>query len=423
MQSLSSFLNQHFTPLPVEKSKEDNEIHTKNKIKSFAETTDHVHSSNIVRNAHEKKKSSGFSISSFFEAIEISVDSKRKRFNVTENGKNYFKFSKVLNKTFSMLRIKIKIFFPIQQAVHAWYIFDPSGRYRTYWELFIFMMALLCAIFFPIQIGFNLQESANLTFYLDYLLDGIFFVDVMVNFNTAFLDKSTNLFVYDHKKIAARYLRLWFWIDIVSCVPIGSSSYGFIGASRLLRLLKLVKLVKLLRLKSINEKLIENLHIKPSLIALVTFIVEVLFLAHLFACVWSYISLGDRNYTIFPSSSRTWLTEFDFQGTPLVDRYVASLYYVLVTMLTVGYGDIHPTNQSERTFGVMLMITGSLVFGALVSKVGSVQGKFNPEEEAFKDSMNDLQLFLEERDFPSTLKRSVTVWLNLDVIFISNLIC
>ncbi len=37
---------------------------------------------------------------------------------------------------------------------------------------------------------------------------------------------------------------------------------------------------------------------------------------------------------------------------------MASLYYIIVTMLTVGYGDIHPTNFLERVYGILTMLTG-----------------------------------------------------------------
>ena len=45
------------------------------------------------------------------------------------------------------------------------------------------------------------------------------------------------------------------------------------------------------------------------------------------------------------------------------------MYWTFFTLLTVGYGDIHPTNTGERFYALMTMIMGSLMFGAIIAKV------------------------------------------------------
>ena len=37
-------------------------------------------------------------------------------------------------------------------------------------------------------------------------------------------------------------------------------------------------------------------------------------------------------------------------------RYVASLYWAITTMSTVGYGDIVPVNTAERIFAISAMV-------------------------------------------------------------------
>lgn len=43
--------------------------------------------------------------------------------------------------------------------------------------------------------------------------------------------------------------------------------------------------------------------------------------------------------------------------------YVASLYWSVLTLTTVGYGDIVPTNDGERLFTVFVMLAGAYYFG------------------------------------------------------------
>jgi len=42
--------------------------------------------------------------------------------------------------------------------------------------------------------------------------------------------------------------------------------------------------------------------------------------------------------------------------------FADAFYYNIVTMSTVGYGDIHPTNQTSRMFAVLLIVMGGTTF-------------------------------------------------------------
>lgn len=53
---------------------------------------------------------------------------------------------------------------------------------------------------------------------LNVVIDTIFIVDVLVNFNTTF-EMGYDV-IYDRKMIAQHYLRTRFTIDIVSAIPI-----------------------------------------------------------------------------------------------------------------------------------------------------------------------------------------------------------
>jgi len=53
---------------------------------------------------------------------------------------------------------------------------------------------------------------------LNYSIDFLFFIDILVNFNSAFLDPAF-VMVDDRKKIAAQYLKNWFFIDLIAIIP------------------------------------------------------------------------------------------------------------------------------------------------------------------------------------------------------------
>ena len=53
-------------------------------------------------------------------------------------------------------------------------------------------------------------------------------------------------------------------------------------------------------------------------------------------------------------------------------RYVFSIYFIVQTMTTVGYGDIIPTNTTERVFFITLMAFGVFVFAMVVGMLATI---------------------------------------------------
>jgi hypothetical protein len=113
--------------------------------------------------------------------------------------------------------------------------------------------------------------------------------------------------------------------------------------------------------------------------------VQIFFVAHLFACFWNYITLdgvavSHTTWVDFPYENDDYTSTTTTTGDngtnsgdnfipkPLYGRYIAAIYWVITTMLTVGYGDIKPTNDVERLYSIVTMLTGGVVFGAMISR-------------------------------------------------------
>ncbi len=76
-------------------------------------------------------------------------------------------------------------------------------------------------IMIPFRLSFEEENTSDQLFLglqrVDPVMDGIFMFDIVLNFNTAIYKKG-NL-IYDRKKIILSYLKLWFWLDIMSSFP------------------------------------------------------------------------------------------------------------------------------------------------------------------------------------------------------------
>lgn len=127
-------------------------------------------------------------------------------------------------------------------------ILDPRSLRVQYWKNWMLVNIMFTVLVTPWRISFQVPARA-----FGLVLAGIvnisFIADTVLHFFTAVETESALL--TDRKEIARRYIRSWFLIDLLSCVPYNTllrnvipPSLMIMGPVRALRLLKLLKVVK-----------------------------------------------------------------------------------------------------------------------------------------------------------------------------------
>lgn len=85
---------------------------------------------------------------------------------------------------------------------------------------------------------------------------------------------------------------------------------------------------------------------------------------HLIACGWIYV--GERE------EWGTWITNYvDNRHSDATTVYIKSLYWVVTTLTTVGYGDIYGFSNEEFIYTMVVEFIGILVFSIIMSTVNS----------------------------------------------------
>lgn len=177
------------------------------------------------------------------------------------------------------------------------YIIAPDSEFRHRWDLMQVPLLIYVAIAIPYRIGFSHDTHPwEVFFVFDIFVDLFFIVDIAVSFRTAVWNKHGEL-DYLPSKISQQYIKSWFVVDVLGCLPISYVMLLFetdLDASasrsnkifRVLRLFKLLKLLRLARLKRLLARYEEEFYALASGFALAKIVMMVGIIGHWLASLW-----------------------------------------------------------------------------------------------------------------------------------------
>ena len=307
-----------------------------------------------------------------------------------------------------------------QNLSELWLV-HAGERRKLFWDIISCLAVLYTVVEVPFSIGFLGGTDDSFTWVvIDNILVTIFGIDILISCNSSYTDMKTGLLVTDRGRIIGRYSAFWLWIDLASTVPfkqianaidsLGSQDkLGSIKLVRLLRLSRLAQLYKLFdgeRLAGIHESQL----ISPQLKNMITLFLQIFLTGHIVCCFWFFITTETATGLLNPDDDslpvliRTWVTQFKYDSWRVFDQYVASLYWSFATLFTIGYGDIHAVNVGERVYSILIMLVGSILFGAVISKITDVLDSRNIQKNEIVAKTEEFKEYLEERSYPTHLK-------------------
>jgi len=310
---------------------------------------------------------------------------------------------------------------------HLTCLFRPDSRIHMLWSGVYFLLMAYTAFLTPFQLAFGDSNQEDSWYYIDFVVNILFACDILITLNTAIEAKGaleTRRF-----RIFLRYLKSWLLLDILACVPFSSFSlnssaeYSSSGQfSTLLRLLRLPRLYRVLRLTRVF-KLANNQHgwhclnrfqehvgIRHSAMRMLFFLVTVLLAVHIMACLWFFISSLEGH------SPNTWAGTLNIENDPTFDQYIASLYWTITTLSTVGYGDIVPRTSLERIVSIFWMIFGLCFFSFTVSSLSSMLNSVDTKESLLSHKLAAIDEFSEESLLAKDLRERLRVALKYSTL-------
>lgn len=293
-------------------------------------------------------------------------------------------------------------------------LFNPNGKFCTQWDPLMFMLLIFITFATPFEIAFIADTKVNFMFVLNKVIDVIFCVDILVNFNMIYKDAEGSM-INDRYRIAARYFRSWFIIDFVSIIPFdlialfhtddgassASSSATNLKMIRLVKLLRLLKLLRVLKSSRIIRRWEAQMGMSYAKLTVLSFTVFLGTAVHWTACVWRLAP------TVFhDEDDNNWLKQYngiDQESTNM--QYSASVYASISLLLSGGMpSDIDPTSPAEQLVVGFLTIFTAILYVYLIGSITAVLESMDQPTKMFRQNMDNLNQFCEERNLSSKLR-------------------
>ncbi|KAG8185411.1 hypothetical protein JTE90_018631 [Oedothorax gibbosus] len=296
--------------------------------------------------------------------------------------------------------------------------------FKAIWDWVILCLTFYTAIMVPYNVAFKNKTSEDVSLLvLDSIVDVIFFIDIVLNFHTTFVGPGGEV-VSDPKIIRMNYLKSWFIIDLLSCLPYDVfNAFDHEEDQGIGSLFSALKVVRLLRLGRVVRKLDRYLEYGAAMLILL--LCFYMLVAHWLACIFYSIGRSDAENGV----SYSWLwklgnvtqQQFNFSrvvnkdqvkyeligGPPRGTMYITALYFTMTCMTSVGFGNVAAETDNEKVFTICMMIIGALLYATIFGHVTTIIQQMTSATARYHEMLNNVREFMKLHEVPKALSERV----------------
>ncbi|KAM7349597.1 potassium voltage-gated channel protein ether a go-go isoform 2-T4 [Cochliomyia hominivorax] len=291
--------------------------------------------------------------------------------------------------------------------------------FKAIWDWVILCLTFYTAIMVPYNVAFKNKTSEDVSLLVvDSIVDVIFFIDIVLNFHTTFVGPGGEV-VSDPKVIRMNYLKSWFIIDLLSCLPYDVFNAFDRDEDGIGSLFSALKVVRLLRLGRVVRKLDRYLEYGAAMLILL--LCFYMLVAHWLACIWYSIGRTDADNGI----QYSWLWKlanvtqspysyiYNNDSTELINgpsrksMYVTALYFTMTCMTSVGFGNVAAETDNEKVFTICMMIIAALLYATIFGHVTTIIQQMTSATAKYHDMLNNVREFMKLHEVPKALSERV----------------
>ncbi|XP_063034975.1 potassium voltage-gated channel subfamily H member 4 isoform X1 [Melospiza melodia melodia] len=286
--------------------------------------------------------------------------------------------------------------------------------FKALWDWLILLATFYVAITVPYNVCFTGTEdslsAARSTIVSDIAVEMLFILDIILNFRTTYVSQSGQV-VYDPRSICIHYVATWFFVDLIAALPFDLLYIFNVTVTSLVHLLKTVRLLRLLRLLQKLDR-----YSQYSAMVLTLLMSMFALLAHWMACIWYVIGRQELESNDPRTWDIGWLHELGKRleapyinnsvgGPSIRSAYIASLYFTLSSLTSVGFGNVCANTDTEKIFSICTMLIGALMHAVVFGNVTAIIQRMYSRRSLYHTRMKDLKDFIRVHHLPQQLKQ------------------
>ncbi|GAB0091761.1 potassium/sodium hyperpolarization-activated cyclic nucleotide-gated channel 2 [Sergentomyia squamirostris] len=263
----------------------------------------------------------------------------------------------------------------IRQKSAGHWVIHPCSSFRFYWDLCMLLLLVANLIILPVAISFFNDDLSTRWIAFNCLSDTIFLIDIVVNFRTGIMQQdNAEQVILDPKIIAKNYLKTWFFLDLISSIPL---DYIFLIFNQFLNMASVF-------------------------MRIFNLICMMLLIGHWSGCLQFLVPMLQG----FPSNS--WVAINELQEAYWLEQYSWALFKAMSHMLCIGYGRFPPQSLTDMWLTMLSMISGATCYALFLGHATNLIQSLDSSRRQYREKVKQVEEYMAYRKLPRDMRQRIT---------------